>query len=104
MSDLENVTMGIQITLKKDKSKNLITELGAAAFGNKPPYDRDRFVEGSLNSRERYAELTKNVSRYIEVRGMFEVKEGFEYDTLDKSLNPDLNTWKKYDTNMVKNK
>ena len=41
------------------------------------PYDRERFVEGSLDRQERYTELTKNVSRYIEVRGMFEVKEGF---------------------------
>jgi hypothetical protein len=40
----------------------------------------------------------KNASRYISLKGMFEVKEGFEYKLLDSDINKDLNTWKDYET------
>ena len=41
-------------------------------------YDRDEY-QGGLNPTDYYKELVKNASRYISVRGMFEVKEGYEY-------------------------
>jgi hypothetical protein len=43
-----------------------------------------------------------NATRYLSVYGMFEEKDKFKYSTYD-DINPDLNTWKKYDTNLIKN-
>ena len=34
---------------------------------------------------------------------MFEKKEGFDYKVFDEHTNADLNTWKYYDTRLVKN-
>ena len=42
------------------------------------------------------------VERYISVQGMFKKINRFSYSTFN-DINPDLNTWKKYETKMVKN-
>ena len=34
---------------------------------------------------------------------MFEVKEGFDYSLMSTDLNPDFNTWKRYDMNLQTN-
>ena len=34
---------------------------------------------------------------------MFELKEGFDYKLYNESLNPDVNTWKRYETNIQTN-
>ena len=86
------------MTPKKEKQVNPLDELIAISNKVELPFDRERYVEGSLSKDEEYLEITKNVSRYISVNGMFELKKGFTYTTLNESLNPDLNTWKKYET------
>lgn len=104
IADLKNISMGIQITPKKEKQVNALDELIAKSTGEKLPFDSERFIEGSLTKNEEYLEVTKNASRYIQIRGMFELKQGFKYSALNKSLNADLNTWKKYETEIVSNR
>jgi hypothetical protein len=35
---------------------------------------------------------------------MFEIKEGFDYSLYNTTLNPDVNTWKRYETVLSTNK
>ena len=43
-----------------------------------------------------------NMTKYLSIEGMFELKDRFSYSVYD-GINEDLNTWKKYETNLVTN-
>ena len=44
-----------------------------------------------------------DASKYITIHGMYELKQGVEYSVLNKSLNPDDQTWKEYSTKVHEN-
>ena len=92
--------MGIQIAPKKEKLVDPIIErIDIFVNGDPTIFDRDAYI-GDLSKNEEYHVLAKNASRYLSVRGMYEKKNGFEYTVYDKNLNPDANTWKRYDTQL----
>ena len=49
-----------------------------------------------------YEDMCQNASKYVEIQGMFEVKDRFRYDPY-RDINEDIYTWKRYGTNMTKN-
>lgn len=60
-------------------------------------HDRDICDDECQESDTYFDDLVANATQYISVRGMFEVKNGFKYSELNKSLNPDNQTWNRYD-------
>ena len=49
-----------------------------------------------LDAQKAYNKTIQQVSRYIGLQGMFELKEGQEYSPFNNT-NEDMFTWKKYD-------
>ena len=43
-----------------------------------------------------YFEEVEEMSKLIEIFGMYEVKEGIDYEVYNSSLNEDVFTWKNY--------
>ena len=83
---------------KKERLVNPVAEkIDILKYGDNTVFDKGAYT-GELSKKEVYHELAKNASRYLSVRGMFEIKNGFNFRLFDESLNPDVNTWKRYDT------
>ena len=84
MRDFNNITMGIQISPKREKLLNpqtvALEETWPEYYGIVEYYDRDEYL-GGLGQKEEYLELVRNTSRYLSVRGMFEIKDvdGFNF-------------------------
>ena len=46
-----------------------------------------------------YFEEVSKISKMLEIFGMYEVKEGINYEVYNTSLNADVFTWKDYQIN-----
>lgn len=82
--------MALQISKKRDKIK---------AQGENDPYK-----ESILGNRRLQTIDLEAIQRYLIIEGMFEINDHQSFSPLDKNLNPDSQTWKKYDINFNRNK
>ena len=68
MADFKNITMGIQISAKREKQTDPKTvkdeELWPEYYGVVNYFDRDEYV-GGLSKKDEVEDLVKNATRYL---------------------------------------